>query len=208
MYNITILTFSDILGTDGNIVVISSESAHRDIQSASLDVVNRGGNIIKHINLTKGCEGGFISDTINFPYGSYSYHLVGTDIGGIAFEYDMKQQVTFHGPDLEAFSFKSTGVEMDIDGIKLDFNLINHWTYDLYFDFSGNAPEGFAIRVDPLNALIVAGGSAKVQMLLRVIHSSIWRESLHTLSISASTCSGHMLSTTRVIAIVSQVPWG
>lgn len=63
----------------------------------------------------------------------------------------MTQGVTFQKSNLEAFSFKVTGslvVEMDIDDtITLDFTLTNHWTYDMYYNFSGNVPSGFVTQV-------------------------------------------------------------
>ena len=198
-----VLTFCYILGTAGNIAIISSVHSH--IQSASLDIVKTGGHIVKSISLTKGCEGAFISDTVNFPYGSYSYHLAGTDKSGTAFEYDIPQQITFQPPDFEFKVIGGATVEMDRDEIiKVDFNLTSHWTYDIHFNFSGDIPEGFAVHVEPLNALLLAGGSVKVEVLLRVIHSSIRWGSFHTMSVSASTCSGHVIqSTTITVAIVS-----
>ena len=196
------------VGTAGKIAVFSS--ANYSMEYATLNLVNEAENILKHVSLIKECSGALVSDTVTFPTGSFSYYLVGTDTSGIAFNsYHMKQQVTFQQPHFDYDSVLSfdahSAVEMDIDEIfTLNFNFTNHWTYSTYFNFTGNTPAGFANLVRPQYALVVAGGSVKIEMLVRIIHPSIKRGTAHTVSVSASICYGDAVkSASRTVAIVS-----
>ena len=172
--------------------------------------MNETENILIHINLTKECSGALVSNTVIFPTGSFSYYLVGTDTSGIAFNYHMKQQVTFHQPHFDydsvlSFSDAYSVVEMEPDEIlMLRFNFTNHWTYSTNFNFTGNTPDGFASLVKPQYALVVVGGSVKIEMLVRVVHPSIKRGTTHRVNVSASTCGGDVIqSASKTVAIVS-----
>ena len=194
-------------GTSENIIVISSD--HKHIQSASLNIVDRSGTVIKHVNLTKGCKDykAFISDAVTFPSGSYFYHLVGTDIDGVAFEYPSTERITYQQPNIEAFSFKPFGglaVEMNLEGsVTLEYSFTNNWKYRSNFSFSGCMPDVFSFSIEPEHTLVTAGGSVKVQLLIRVIDgSSISSGSSHAVNVTATTCSGQQIhAPTRTITI-------
>ena len=197
------------VGTSENIIVISSD--HEHIQSAALNIVDRSGIVIKHINLTKGCKGykAFFSDSVTFPSGSYFYDFVGMDTDGVAFEYPSRERITYQQPDVEAFSFKPFGglaVEMDLDGnVTLKYNFTNNWKYHSNFSFSVSMPEsdGFSFSIEPKDALVTAGGSVKVQLLIRVIDSSsISSGTSYAVNVTATTCSGQQIhAPTRTVII-------
>ena len=121
------------------------------------------------------------------------------------------RSITYRQPDSGEFSFNAVGslaLEMDTDEImKLEYNFTNRGAYNKTFNFSVNTPEGFATRIDPSNSLVAAGTTIKVQVLLRVIHSSIKRGTLYTVSVMMSTIStGQHISIqapTRLLLIVS-----
>ena len=195
------------IGTSENIIVISSD--HEHIQSASLNIIDRYGIIIKHIKLTKGCKGykAFFSDPVTFPSGSYIYQLAGKDIDGVAFEYRSSERIIFQQPDIVAFSFESLGglaIQMELDGsVTLEYNFTNNWQYHSNFSFSGIMPDGFSFSLVPDHALVTAGGSVKVQLLVRVSdNSSISRGISHAINVTATTCSGQQIrAPTKTITI-------
>ena len=191
--------------------MISSD--HNLIQSALLNIVDRSGIIVKHINLTKDCKGykAFFSDAVTFPSGSYFYRLVGVDIDGVAFRYDVKERITYRQPDIGAFSFVPLGglaVEVDVDeSVTLEYNFTNRWKYNTNFSFTGCAPDGFSSSIEPEHALVTAGGAVKVQLLVRVVSPSIRPGTSHTvMNVTATTCSGHQIhAPSRTVTIqVSQ----
>ena len=199
------------IGTTGRIVIITSEFS--SIRSASLDFVqarSKNSTITVRVNLTKGCEGALVSDVLTFPNGSYTYRMIGTDIDGVPFKYNSKRVVTFRQPDdIGEFSFEpvtSLALEMDRDEIvTLDYNFTNRGTYNKTFNFSVNASEGLATRIDPSSLLVAAGATVKLQVLLRVTHSSIKRGTLHTVNVTATiSCTGQQIQApTRSVFIVS-----
>ena len=192
-------------GISEKIVIITSDYAL--IQSATLNIVDSDGIIIKHINLIKG-DGAFVSDAVTFPSGSYFYQFTGIDIDGIAFKYDRRERITFMPPDIGAFSFIPLGelaVEIDLESsMTLEYNFTNHWKYDTNFSFSGSVPDGFSSRIEPEHALVIAGGSVKVQQLLpiHVIDQSIKPGTSHSVNITASTCSDQQIDApTKIVTI-------
>ena len=107
------------------------------------------------------------------------------------------RSVTYRQPENGEFLFEpvgSIGLEMDRDEIvKLDYKFTNRGTYNKTFKFLVNAPEGLATHIDPSNLLVAAGVTVKLQVLLRVIHSSIKRGTLHTVNVTAISCTGQQI---------------
>ena len=118
------------------------------------------------------------------------------------------RSITCQQPEFSFDAIGTLALEMDRDEIvKLEYNFTNRGAYNKTFNFSVNAPEGFATRIDPSSSLVAAGTTVKLQVLLRVIHSSIKRGTLHTVNIMMSTIStGKQISIqapTRSLFIVS-----
>ena len=184
-------------------------SKHDSIRSASLHIVQaRSTDTTTTIraNLTKGCEGALVSDVFNFPSGSYTYHLVGTDIDGVPFKYNTKHMATYRLPDFGELSFEPVGnlaTEMDRDKImKLEFSFTNRGPYNTNFNFLVNAPESLATCIEPSNSLIAAGATIKLQVQVCVIDCThIEQGTLHTINVTAKiSCTGQQIQApTRLI---------
>ena len=116
--------------------------------------------------------------------------------------------VTYRQPGNGEFSFDAVGslaLEIDRDEIvKLEYNFTNRGAYNKTFTFSVNAPEGFATRIDPSSSSVAPGTTVNVQVLLRVIHSSIKRGTLYAVNVTSTICTGQQVQApTRSLVIVS-----
>ena len=107
--------------------------------------------------------------------------------------------------DVSFRSNESSVIEMERDEIsKINFNFTNNWMYDAHFNFTGHVPNGFINIIKPPYALVVAGGSLSVQMLLRVVHTSISGGTSHNVSVSTSSCGSEMIqNASKTVVIVS-----
>ena len=191
------------------IAIITSVSD--DIESAVLNLVNVTDNkILRQLNLTKEHSGYLVSNYTAIPKASVAYHLVGTDTSGVAFNYNMKKQVAFEPPEFQSSDFslssnESSVVEMDRDEIlKMNFIFTNNWMHNTYFNFTGSVPNGFINSIRPPYALVPVGASVNVEMLLRIVHSSINRGTSHRVTLSTSSCGSNIThSISKTIVIVS-----
>lgn len=118
------------------------------------------------------------------------------------------RSVTYRQPNNGEFSFEPVGslaFEMDRDEIlKLEYNFTNMGAYNKTFNFSANAPEGFITRIDPSSLLVAAHTTVKLQVLLRVINSSIKRGTLHAVNVTSTICTGRQIQAPmRSVLIVS-----
>ena len=118
------------------------------------------------------------------------------------------RSVTYRQPDNGELSFQPVGslvLEMDRDEIlKLEYNFTNMGAYNKTINFSTNTPEGFATRIDPSSLVVAARATVKLQVLLRVIHSSVKRGTLHAVNVTSTICTGQQIKApTRSILIVS-----
>ena len=196
-------------------------SVSDDIGSAVLNLVNVTDNrVLIQLNLTKECSGYFVSNHTSIPEGSFSYHLAGTDIEGATFNYDMKKKVRFEQPHFQSSDFslssnESSVIEMDRDALlKLNFTFTNKRIHDIrsahsslcdtYFNFTGSVPNGFINYIRPPYALVAGGASVQVEMLLRILHSSINRGTSHRVTLSTSLPGSNItLYISKTIVIVS-----
>ena len=190
-----------------------------DIGSVMLSIVNITDNkVLMQLNLTKECSGYLVSNHTSIPEGSFSYHLVGTDTQGVAFNYNMKKQVRFDSPHFHSSDFslsnnESSVIEMGRDEIlKMKFTFTNKGIHDTslcalhgtYFNFTGSVPNGFINSIRPPYALVAVGASVNVEMLLRVVHSSINRGTSHKVTLSTSPSRSNITtSISKTIVIVS-----
>ena len=187
-------------------------SSANNIGSAALNLMNVTDNsILMQLSLTKECSGALVTNHTSIPAGSFLYHLVGRDTDGVPFTYDTKKRVKFELPharvqssDVSFSSSESSMIEIERDEIsKINFNFTNNWMYDAYFNFTGHVPNGFISIVKPPYALVVAGGSLRVEMLIRVVHTSISGGTFHNVSVSASSCGSEMIqNASKTVVIV------
>lgn len=111
------------------------------------------GNVLQTIPLTV-CSGTFVTDTLSFPPGQFTYEIQGTDTNGVPFKYDRKGTVVFESSDdLYELTADSSPIDINVDvgeKFKVVYTLKNKGSYCTSFNVKVPKVEGFEIEVLPI----------------------------------------------------------
>ena len=101
------------------------------------------------------CGGTFVSDTLIFPPGRFTYEVQGIDMNGVSFKFDLKKEVAFESNEglyeLSKLSDADTPPIYIEYGKELEINyyLQNKGDHCTNFNISIPSLNGFDIRIEP-----------------------------------------------------------
>lgn len=179
-------------------------SQARNIQQANLKLVDQFGDVQQSVPLSR-CNRALITKRqVNFPLGSFTYHLMGRDSHGIQFDHDTRIRVEFRN-HISSFRLHNTGPQtvhfVSGSTATLSYTLANSNDFSSRFTFTASVATGFVTRVIPATAEVRARGLITITVTVRVARSSVTAGTSSVVTLTASNSCINSLVATRSIAV-------